>query len=147
MIFYLFFQIFISWLIACCVLHIFYKTILAKSSEVYLEPTLLTSLLALAGIDFPRKAKYIVGKILHHTMGICFTAVYYLMWYYEFAEISWSTSIIIALIIALLRIISWIILLEVIPSIQLIKFKGYYLQLVFVHNIFTFMVIAVYKLF
>lgn len=147
MIFYLLFQIFISWLVASYILKVFYKTVTIADTEVYREPTLLTSLLAAVGIDFSLKAKFIAGRIIHHSMGLCFAAVYYLVWYNEFKEISWTTSLIIGVISALLRIISWIFLLEIIPSSRLTYFKGYYLQLVFVHSIFTIATLMVYKLF
>ena len=147
MAFYLLFQIVISWLVACCILRLFYTTVSATVHEVYREPALLTLLLNKANIDFSLKAKVMSGSILHHIIGLCFAAVYYLIWYYEFGEISWTTSLIIGVISGLLRIISWTFLLEVIPSGQLNNFKGYYLQLVFVHNIFTFSAIIIYQIF
>jgi len=147
MIFNLLFQIFISWFTACCLLKVFYITLSVKNTEIYQEPALLTSLLSVFSVTLSHKSNYIASKILHHCMGLCFTTVYYLIWFYEFREISWTASLIIGLINSLLRIISWIFLLEIIPSARLTNFKGYYLQLVFVHNIFTIAIITVYKFF
>lgn len=146
MIFYLLFQIFISWLIASCILRLFYKTLSVNSSEVYREPKLLTFLLEAIQRDFTPKAKFMAGMILHHSMGLLFAAIYYLIWYCEFTEISWTVSFIIGLISGVLRIISWIFLLEVIPSAHLANFNGYYLQLVFIGNVFTIGTFTVYKL-
>jgi hypothetical protein len=146
MILYLFFQILISWLTASCIINLFNAAVSAPENKIYLEPTLLTGLFAIVDINLTLKTQLIAGKILHHTIGICFTAVYYLVWYYEFAEISWTTSFIIGLISGLIRIISWTFLVEI-PSARFINFKGYYLQLVFVHNIFTITALGIYKLF
>lgn len=147
MIFYLLFQIFISWFVASCILKLFYKTVSVKDIEVYREPALLTFLLTAIDINFPLRAKFITGKILHHCIGVCFASIYYLIWYYEFKEISWTISLIIGLINGLLHIIGWVFLLEIIPSSRLSNFKGYYLQLVFVHNVFTISAITIYELF
>lgn len=143
----LLFQILTSWLIAYCALSLFYKTVSATYSEIYREPTFLTSILTGVDLNFHPTAKFIVSGILNHSIGICFAGIYYLIWYYEFADISFTTSLIIGFISALLRIISWTLLLIVIPSSWLINFKGYYLQLVFLHSIFTFIVAILYKLF
>jgi hypothetical protein len=147
MAFYLLSQIIMSWLITFCILFLFYKTVSATDNEIYREPTFLTWLLTMFDVDFSLKAKFIASSIISHGMGICFAAIYYLIWYYEFKEISWTTSFFIGLISALLRIISWTFLLLIIPSQQAKNFKGYYLQLVFLHNIFTIIVLTVYKCF
>lgn len=132
----LLFQIFISWLIACCIIKVFNKSIATPDSKIYQEPTLLTSILSTIAIELSLKTKLRIGKVLHHSFGLCFATVYYLIWYCEFTEISWATSIIIGVISALIRIISWTFLLEIIPTVHTANFKGYYLQLVFVHSIF-----------
>ena len=136
MILSLLFQILISWLIASCIIRIFNLAVASPDAKFYQEPTLLTSILTAITIDVSLKTKLRIGKVLHHSFGLCFATVYYLIWYSEFSEISWTTSIIIGFISALIRIISWTILLEIIPSVHTANFKGYYLQLVFVHNIF-----------
>lgn len=143
---YLIFQIIISWITAWFIIMLFYKTISASDNEIYLDPALLTLLVKVLGIDFPLKAKFIASSILHHTIGICFVAIYYLIWYYEFTEISWKTSFIIGIVTGLLRIVSWTFLVIIIPSARLAGFKGYYLQLVFLHNIFTITALILYKL-
>ncbi len=143
----LLYQVLTSWLIAYCVLRLFYKTVSATNSEIYREPTFLTWILAGADLNLHPTAKFIVSGILNHGIGIFFAGIYYLMWYYEFADISFTTSLMIGLISALLRIVSWTFLLIIIPSSWLINFKGYYLQLVFLHNIFTFIVAILYKLY
>lgn len=143
---YLLFQIFTSWFIAYCALRLFYKTVSATDSEIYREPTLLTAILTGIDLNFHPTAKFIVSCILNHSIGICFAGIYYLIWYYEFADVSFTTSLIIGLISALLRIISWTFLIIIIPSSRLINFKGYYLQLVFFHNVFTLIVMILYKL-
>ncbi|WP_264537567.1 hypothetical protein [Flavobacterium sp. N1736] len=142
---YLLFQIMLSWLAAFCILVLFYKTVSATQSEIYREPAFLTWLLAMLEVDFSLKAKFISSTIISHGMGICLTAVYCLIWYCEFREISWTASLFIGFISALLRIISWTFLILVIPSGHLDNFKGYYLQLVFLHNLFTIIVLMVYK--
>lgn len=147
MAFYLFFQIFVSWLITYCTLKLFYKTVSAKNHEIYQEPTFLTCILSLVAIDFSLKAKFIASNILYHCIGLCFAAIYYFIWYYEFSEISWTISLILGFVNSLLHIISWTFLLIIIPSAYLKNFKGYYLQLVFVNNIFTITTLTVYKLF
>lgn len=147
MISYLFFQILISWITASFIIKLFNVAVSVPENKIYLEPTLLTGLFAVVDISLTLKTQLIAGKILHHTIGICFTAVFYLVWYYEFAEISWTTSFILGIISGLIRIISWTFLLEIIPSARLINFRGYYLQLVFVHNIFTITALGIYKLF
>ncbi|OXA82074.1 hypothetical protein SAMN05444397_101891 [Flavobacterium aquidurense] len=136
MIFYLLFQILVSWLVACCIIRIFNKALSTPAIKFYQEPALLTSILSANAIDLSLKTKLRIGKVLHHTFGLCFAAIYYLIWYCEFDEISWTTSIIIGFISALIRIISWTFLLEIIPAVHTANFKGYYLQLVFIHNIF-----------
>ncbi|TPG45266.1 hypothetical protein [Flavobacterium pectinovorum] len=136
MILHLLFQILISWLLTCCILKIFNKALSTPDNEFYQEPALLTSLLFAIDIDLPLKAKLRAGKILHHSFGLCFATIYYLLFYCEFGEISWTTSIIIGLINGLIRIISWTFLIEIIPSAHTVNFKGYYLQLVFMHNLF-----------
>ena len=136
MILSLLFQILISWLVACCIIRIFNLAVASPDAKFYQEPTLLTSILSAIAIDLTLKTKLRIGKLLHHSFGLCFAAVYYVIWYSEFAEISWSTSIIIGFVTGLIRIISWTFLLEIIPSVHTSNFKGYYLQLVFVHNIF-----------
>lgn len=136
MIFFLLFQIVISWLVACCIIRIFNLAVASPDAKFYQEPTLLTSILSAIAIDLTLKTKLRIGKVLHHSFGLCFAAIYYLIWYCEFAEISWTTSIIIGVISALIRIISWTFLLEIIPTVYTSNFKGYYLQLVFVHSIF-----------
>jgi hypothetical protein len=132
----LLFHIFISWLVACCIIRVFNKSIATPDSKFYQEPALLTSILSAIAIDLSVKTKLRIGKVLHHSFGLCFAAVYYMIWYSEFEEISWSTSIIIGFMTGLIRIISWTFLLEIIPSVHTANFKGYYLQLVFVHSIF-----------
>lgn len=132
----LLFQILISWLFACCIIRIFNMALSSPDAKFYQEPTLLTSILTALTIDLTLKTKLRIGKVLHHSFGLCFAAVYYMIWYSEFAEISWSTSIIIGFVTGLIRIISWTFLLEIIPSVHTANFKGYYLQLVFVHSIF-----------
>jgi hypothetical protein len=146
MIFYFLFQIFISWVITCCILKLFNLVLSASHNEAYREPVLLTSLLAVVDIHLSLKNKLMAGRILHHTIGLCFTSIYYLIWYYEFAEISMTMSFIIGFIISLLNIISWTFLLEIIPAVRLVNFKGYYLQLVFVHSIFTILSLTIYWL-
>jgi hypothetical protein len=136
MILSLLFQILISWLLTCCILKIFNKALSTPDNEFYQEPALLTSLFFVIDIDLPLKAKLRAGKILHHSFGLCFATIYYLLLYCEFGEISWTTSIIIGFINGLIRIISWTFLIEIIPSVHTVNFKGYYLQLVFMHNLF-----------
>ncbi len=143
MIFYLLFQIIFSWLITCCILKAFNKALSTSNSEFYQEPVLLTALFSVFNINLAKKSKLIAGKIVHHKVGICFSATYYLIWYFEFVEISWTTTIIIGVINALVCIICWTFLLEIIPSISIANFKGYYLQLVFLHNIFLITVFLV----
>ncbi|KFF02899.1 hypothetical protein [Flavobacterium reichenbachii] len=143
---YLLFQIIVSWSIAFCILQLFYKIVSATNNEIYREPTFLTWLLTFFDIDFSLKAKFIASTVINHFMGLCFTAVYYLIWYCEFTEISWTTTLAVGLVTALLRIISWIFLLIIIPSAKVSNFKGYYLQLVFLHNIFTIIVLTLYRL-
>lgn len=139
----LLFQILISWIVACCIIRIFNMALSSPDAKFYQEPTLLTSILSAIAINLTLKTKLRIGKLLHHSFGLCFAAVYYLIWYSEFAEISWSTSIIIGFVTGLIRIISWTFLLEIIPSVHTANFKGYYLQLVFVHSIF---IIAAFSL-
>lgn len=139
----LLFQILISWIVACCIIRIFNMALPSPDAKFYQEPTLLTSILSAIAINLTLKTKLRIGKLLHHSFGLCFAAVYYLIWYSEFAEISWSTSIIIGFVTGLIRIISWTFLLEIIPSVHTANFKGYYLQLVFVHSIF---IIAAFSL-
>lgn len=146
MVLYLFFQILISWITASCLLNLFNIAVSAPENKIYREPTLLTALLAVAAIQLTLKGQLIAGKIIHHTIGICFTAVYYLIWYHEFAEISWTITFMLGLVIGLIRIVSWTFLLEIIPAARLVNFKGYYLQLVFLHNIFTVSVLGIYWL-
>lgn len=136
MILSLLFQILISWLVACCIIRIFNLAVASPDAKFYQEPTLLTSILTAFAINLSVKTKLRIGKVLHHSFGLCFAAIYYLIWYSEFSEISWSTSIIIGFVTGLIRIISWTFLLEIIPPVHISNFKGYYLQLVFVHNIF-----------
>lgn len=143
MILSLLFQILISWLVACCIIRIFNMALSTPDTKFYQEPALLTSILSAVAIDLTLKTKLRIGKLLHHSFGLCFAAVYYIIWYSEFAEISWSTSIIIGFVTGLIRIISWTFLLEIIPSVHTANFKGYYLQLVFVHSIF---IIAAFSL-
>jgi len=143
MILSLLFQILISWLVACCIIRIFNLAVASPDAKFYQEPTLLTSILSAIAIDLTLKTKLRIGKLLHHSFGLCFAGVYYILWYSEFAEISWSTSIIIGFITGLILIISWTFLLEIIPSVHTANFKGYYLQLVFVHSIF---IIAAFSL-
>ncbi|QOG01262.1 hypothetical protein [Flavobacterium sp. MDT1-60] len=147
MILYLLFQILISWLVSCFILRLFNRALSVSDNEFYQEPTLLTSLLSALNIDFPLKTKLKAGQLLHHSFGLCFATIYYLLWYSEFGEISWTTSIIIGFINALIRIISWTFLIEIIPSVHTTNFKGYYLQLVFVHNIFIILAFSVDWLF
>jgi len=139
----LLFQILISWIVACCIIRIFNMALSSTDAKFYQEPALLTSILSAIAIDLSLKTKLRIGKLLHHSFGLCFATVYYILWYSEFAEISWSTSIIIGFITGLIRIISWTFLLEIIPSVHTANFKGYYLQLVFVHSIF---IIAAFSL-
>lgn len=147
MILSLFFQIFISWLVGCCILRLFNTALSASDNEIYLEPALLTSLLSALNINFPLKAKLKAGQLLHHGFGLCFATIYYLLWYSEFGEISWTTSLIIGFITAVIRIISWMFLVEIIPPIYTANFKGYYLQLVFIHNVFIIIAFSVDWLF
>jgi hypothetical protein len=141
----LLFQILLSWLLTSCLVQMFYKRILAEAQEVYREPAFLTLLLSLVAIRFTKKAKDQVSKVLYHSIGICFAAIYYLLWYYEFAEISFSDTVILGVTAALLRILSWILLFVILPATSHINFKGYYLQLVFLHNVFTITVILLYR--
>lgn len=143
----LLFHIFVSWLITCCILKIFNKALVTSENEFYQEPALLTSLLAAVDVDLTSKAKLRAGMLLHHVFGLCFATVYYIICYYEFAEISWSMSLIIGIISGFVRIISWTFLLEIIPATHLSNFRGYYLQLVFVHNIFTISTLTLYNYF
>ena len=147
MILHLHFQILISWLVTCCILRIFNKALSTPDNEFYQEPALLTGLLSAIDINLSLNTKLLTGKILHHILGICFAAVYYLIWYSEFAEISLTTTLFIAIINGLIRIIGWTFLLEIIPSLRLTNFKGHYLQVVFVHNIFTLSTLILYLLF
>ncbi|MNX69693.1 hypothetical protein D3C86_1009210 [compost metagenome] len=147
MILSLLFQILISWLVSCCILRLFNRALSVSDNEFYQEPVLLTSFLSALNIDFPLKAKLKAGKLLHHSFGLCFATIYYLLWYSEFGEISWTTSMIIGFITAVIRIISWMFLAEIIPSIYTANFKGYYLQLVFIHNIFIILAFSVDWLF
>ena len=147
MILYLLFQILISWLISCCILRLFSRALSTTDNVFYQEPALLTSLLSALKIDFPLRAKMKAGRLLHHSFGLCFATIYYLLWYSEFGEISWTTSIIIAFINSLIRIISWTFLFEIIPLVYTASFKGYYLQLVFLNNIFIIMAFYVDWLF
>jgi hypothetical protein len=147
MVLYLLFQIVVSWLITCCILKIFNKLLVTSDNEFYQEPVLLTSLFSAVDIDLTSKEKLRAGMLLHHVFGLFFAAVYYMICYYEFAEISWSMSFIIGIISGFVRIISWTFLLEIIPATHLSSFKGYYLQLVFVHNIFTISALTLYNVF
>lgn len=147
MIFSLLFQIFLSWLVACCIIQLFNKALSTPNSKFYQEPTLLTSILSFISIDLSLKTKLRIGQLLHHVFGLCFAAIYYIIWYSEFNEISWTTSLIIGFITGLIRIISWTFLLEIIPPVHTANFKGYYLQLVFIHNIFIIVSFSVDWLF
>ena len=146
MISFLLFQILFSWLVTCCIIRVFNKSITTPDTKFYQEPALLTSIFSAFTIDLSLKTKLRIGKILHHSFGLCFAAVYYIIWYCEFGEISWTASIIIGFISALIRIISWTFLLEIIPSVHTANFKGYYLQLVFVHNVFIVAAFSVDRL-
>lgn len=143
---YLLLQILITWLIACCILRIFNTAVAIRDTEIYQEPVLLTALLSAIDIKLSLRQELIASRILHHIFGLCFASVYYIIWYYEFEEISWSTSLIIGLTISLVRIVSWTFLLEIIPSARLNCFKGYHLQLIFVHNTFTLSTLLIYQL-
>jgi len=101
------FQIVVSWLVACCILRIFSSALSASGSQFYQEPALLTILLSSIDINLPLKTKLKAGQLLHHSFGLYFTAIYYLLWYFEFTEISWTTSLIIGLVNTLISIISW----------------------------------------
>jgi hypothetical protein len=143
----MFFQILISWLLACGILKLFNKAISIPQTNIYQEPKLLTDLLAIIEIEMSLKGKLIAGRILHNTIGLCFTAIYYLIWYYQFAEISLLISFSIGIIISLLGIISWIFIHEIVPADRMTNFRGYYLQLVFVYNVFTLIAVAIYQIF
>jgi hypothetical protein len=147
MIFYMFFQILISWLLACGILKLFNKAISIPQTNIYQEPKLLTDLLAIIEIEMSLKGKLMAGRILHNTIGLCFTAIYYLIWYNQFAEISLLISFSIGIIISLLGIISWIFIHEIVPTGCITNFRGYYLQLVFVYNVFTLIAVAIYQIF
>ena len=147
MIFYMFFQILISWLLACGILKLFNKAISIPQTNIYQEPKLLTDLLAIIEIEMSLKGKLMAGRILHNTIGLCFTAIYYLIWYNQFAEISLLISFSIGIIISLLGIISWIFIHEIVPADRMTNFRGYYLQLVFVYNVFTLIAVAIYQIF
>lgn len=140
------FQIVISWFVACCMLRLCSMALSSSGSQFYQEPTLLTVLLSSIDINLALKTKLKAGKILHHIFGLFFTAIYYLLWYFEFTEISWTTSVIIGLVNGLLCIISWTFLLEVIPKGYSNNFKGYYLQLAFVQNIFIIIFFSIDQL-
>jgi hypothetical protein len=143
----MFFQILISWLLACGILKLFNKAISIPQTNIYQEPKLLTDLLAIIEIEMSLKGKLMAGRILHNTIGLCFTAIYYLIWYYQFAEISLLISFSIGIIISLLGIISWIFIHEIVPADRMTNFRGYYLQLVFVYNVFTLIAVAIYQIF
>ena len=147
MIFYMFFQILISWLLACGILKLFNKAISIPQTNIYQEPKLLTDLLAIIEIEMSLKGKLMAGRILHNTIGLCFTAIYYLIWYNQFAEISLLISFSIGIMISLLGIISWIFIHEIVPTDRITNFRGYYLQLVFVYNVFTLIAVAIYQIF
>ena len=140
------FQIVVSWLVACCILRIFSSALSASGSQFYQEPALLTILLSSIDINLQLKTKLKAGALLHHSFGLFFAAIYYLLWYFEFTEISWTTSLIIGLVNGLISIISWTFLLEVIPSVYINNFKGYYLQLAFVHNLFIIILFSLDQL-
>ena len=147
MIFYLLLHILVSWFLTCAILRFFNLMISSTSNEFHREPSLLTSLFAWADIQMTPEKTIMAGRIVHHIIGIFFTSVYYLIWYYEFAEISLIITVGIGFVIGLLNIISWAILQEIIPAVRLADFKGYYLQQVFVHNIITIIAILIYWLF
>ncbi len=147
MISHLLFQILFSWFVACFILKLFNSAISAPHSEIYREPELLIDFFDFIKINFSVKAKLIASRTLHHIIVLCFITIYYLVWYYEFAEISWEISFIIGILISMVSIIRWIFLIEIIPSARLANFKGYYLQTVFIYNIFTITAFTVYRLF
>lgn len=135
MILYLLFQILISWMVTCCLLKIFNKALSISKNEFYQDPALFTGFLSAIDINLHQETKLKIGMVVHHIFGLCFAAIYYLIWYSEFSEISWMTTIIIGIVNALMGIISWAFLLEIIPAVHIRNFKGYYLQQVFVNHI------------
>ncbi|PBJ07977.1 hypothetical protein [Flavobacterium sp. ACN6] len=145
--YYLLFQILISWLIACGILVLFNRATFTSYTEVYSEAKLITNILTVFNVNPSLQGKLITSRILHHVTGLYFAAAYYLMWYYEFVEVSWNTSFLIGISIGLLRYMSWIFLLEIIPKSYIVNFKGYYLHHIFLHAIFTILILSVYFLF
>lgn len=139
-------QIFLSCLTAGFILKIYHSYIAAKTSEIYPEPLLLTLLLCSAGFTFNDRAKYWSSRIIYNLFGATFAALYHIIWYYEFQEISITAVILISFVLAFIQIIGSTLLLEIISSVRLTYFKGYYLQLVMIHNVFTCLVFIPYSL-
>lgn len=145
--YYLLFQIFISWSIAYIILGLVNKITFVSYTDVYREAKLITSFFKIFNVHLSIQHKLFISRILHHITGMYFISVYYVMWYYEFTEISWKMSFLIGIVISLVRFMSWIFLLEIFPSSRTSKFKGYYLQHVFLHNTFTIMILSAYLTF
>jgi hypothetical protein len=145
MILKLFFQIVLSWILGSSILKIFVKEVSAKE-DIYQVPALLVDLLAVAEIKMSLKTGLMAGKILHNIFGLSFIALYTLIWYNEFGETSLITTLITGLISGLLNVISWTLLLVIIPASFLENFKGYYLKLVFIQNAFTITSLTFYNI-
>ncbi|MFL9831750.1 hypothetical protein ABS764_12920 [Flavobacterium sp. ST-87] len=142
-----FIQILISSLVATSVMTLFSYIISESFRELYKEPVLLSYCLTALAISLSAKTKNVLGWIIHYAIGFLFVFGYYLLWENEIISETWIAAFILGAISGIIGILSWVIIFKISDYNPKIDFKGYYLQLFFVHVIFGLSAFAVYTLF
>ena len=142
-----FIQILISSLVATSVMTLFSYIISESFRELYKEPVLLSYCLTTLAISLSAKTKNILGWIIHYAIGFLFVLGYYLIWENEIMNKTWTAALILGAISGIIGIASWVIIFKISDYKPKIDFKGYYLQLFFVHVIFGLSAFTVYTLF
>lgn len=115
-------------------------------NKLYKEPLLLQYLMSIWHLELSPNAKMVAGWAIHYGIGLIFVAGYFVLWKWDLYEITWLSGLIFGAIIGIIGIGGWEAMFTLTNHNPKIDFKGYYLQLFFVHIIFGMTAFTIFDL-
>lgn len=133
----------------CCAIFCMtgFSYILARiTGENFREPELLNILLPSTKIGGYTNRRHWKGWIIHFIIGFAFASTFNALWSFDLFSASWSNAGVFGLCAGILSVGCWYIFIKWSSVEPPVILKGFYVQLVLAHIIFSLVTLAIYKL-
>ena len=112
------------------------------------EPVLLARLLeSIRKKSIKKEYSYIIGWMIHFSIGIFFMVFYHLLWTITEAKHIVLGSFLFGSVIGIIGISGWKVIFRLYPALPKLNYKLYYVQLFFAHIIFSLTALFIYYVF